>query len=117
MYLDGTSSDQINRGNAAGDTPRQQLSIRSGMDLGKGINLDLWLRSVERIEWIDSQSMPGYTTLDARISWKPYKDLEIALAGQNLFHDHQPEFIPEYVNTIPSETVRSYYAMITWKLR
>ena len=117
MYLDGTSTDQINRGNAAGDTPRQQLSLRSGVDLGKGINLDLWLRSVERIEWIDSQSMPGYTTMDARISWKPQKDLEISLVGQNLFHDHRPEFIPEYVNTIPSEIVRSYYAMITWKLR
>ena len=117
MYLDGTSTDQVNKGNATGDTPRQQLSLRSGMDLGKGINLDLWLRTMERIKWIDSQSMPGYTTMDARISWKPQKDLEIALVGQNLFHDHRPEFIPEYVNTIPSETVRSYYAMITWKLR
>ncbi|NJD90429.1 MAG: TonB-dependent receptor [Geobacter sp.] len=117
MYLDGTSIDQINKGNAAGDTPRQQLSIRSGMDLGSGVNLDLWLRAVERIDWIDSQSMPGYATMDARISWKPYKDLELSLVGQNLFHDHRPEFIPEYVNTVPSEIVRSYFAMVTWKLR
>lgn len=117
MTLEGTSTDQINKGNASGDTPRQQLSVRSGMELGHGINLDLWLRCVERIDWIDGQTMPGYSTLDARVSWKPFKDLELTMAGQNLFHDHRPEFIPEYVNTAPSETVRSFYAKATWRFR
>ena len=117
MSLEGTSTDQINKGNASGDTPRQQLSVRSGMELGNGINLDLWLRCVERIDWIDGQSMPGYSTLDARVSWKPTRDLELALTGQNLFHDHRPEFVPEYVNSVPSETVRSFYAKATWRFR
>ena len=53
--------------------------------------------------------------MDARIAWKPAKNLELALVGQNLFQRYHPEFIPEFINTTVSETPRCFYGKITWK--
>jgi iron complex outermembrane receptor protein len=117
MYLDGTSTDLVNRGNAVGDTPRHQFSLRSDTELGRDVTLDLWLRCVENLASIDSASIPGYVTLDARLAWKPLKTLELALVGQNLFDSRHPEFIPEYINTVPSETPRSIFGKATWKFQ
>lgn len=115
MYLDGNSTDSINKGNAEGDVPQNQISLRSGFNLGKQVTLDLWLRGVDHLASIDGNQMPGYITMDARLAWKPLKDLELALVGQNLFDSHHPEFIPEYVNTIPTEVPISVYGKLTWQ--
>ncbi|NVO00778.1 MAG: TonB-dependent receptor [Geobacteraceae bacterium] len=115
MYLDGKSSDMINKGNAESDVPQNQLSVRSGFELGKQVTLDLWLRGVDHLASIDGEKIPGYVELDLHIAWKPMKDLEVALVGQNLLDKHHPEFVPEYVNTVPTETPRSFYGKITWQ--
>ena len=115
MYLDGSSADSINKGNAEGDVPQHQFSVRSGFNLGRQVTLDLWLRGSDRLASIDGQSIRGYVTMDTRLAWKPVKGLELALVGQNLFESHHPEFIPEYINTQPSEVVRSVYGKLTWQ--
>jgi iron complex outermembrane receptor protein len=115
MHLDGESTDSINKGNAEGDVPQRQFSIRSGFDIGHQVTLDLWLRGTDRLASIDGASIPGYVTIDARLAWKPVKGLELALVGQNLFENHHAEFIPEYINTLPSEVVRSVYGKLTWQ--
>jgi iron complex outermembrane recepter protein len=115
MHLDGTSTDVTNMRNAEGDTPRHQASLRSGFDLGKQVTLDLWLRGTDYLAFISGTSIPGYITMDARLAWKPLRNLEFALVGQNLFDQRHPEFIPEYINTVPSDVVRSVYAKLTWK--
>lgn len=115
MQLDGISTDTINKGNAESDVPQNQFSLRSGFDLWNQVTLDLWLRGVDHLASIDGNQIPGYITMDARLAWKPYKNLELALVGQNLFDSHHPEFIPEYVNTVPTETVRSFYGKLTWQ--
>jgi iron complex outermembrane receptor protein len=119
-YQDITMSDKgyvdtINKGNAEGDTPQHQLSLRSGLDIGKSVSLDLWLRAVDQLPSIDSVTIPGYVTLDARLGWKPAKNLEISVVGQNLLQSSHPEFVPEYINTLQSEVVRSVYGKATWK--
>jgi iron complex outermembrane recepter protein len=115
MHLDGTSTDEINKGNAEGDTPRHQVSLRSGFDLGRQVTLDVWLRGVDRLTSIDGTPIPGYVTMDVRMAWKPVKNLEFSIVGQNLFHNQHQEFIPEYINTLPSQVVRSGYGKVTWK--
>lgn len=115
MQLDGTSVDEINKGNAEGDTPLQQVSLRSGFDLGRQVTLDLWLRGTDRLASIDGSSIPGYVTMDVRMAWKPVKDIELSIVGQNLFHNQHQEFIPEYINTLPSQVVRSGYGKVSWK--
>jgi iron complex outermembrane receptor protein len=115
MFLDGNYIDTINKGNAEGDVPQHQFSVRSGLDLGHQVNLDLWLRGTDRLASIDGVSIPGYVTLDARLAWKPVKNLELAVIGQNLIESHHAEFIPEYINTQPSEVLRSVYGKLTWQ--
>ncbi len=115
MQLEGTSVDEINKGNAEGDTPRHQASLRSGFDLGRQVSLDLWLRGTDRLASIDGTSIPGYVTMDVRMAWKPVRNLEFSVVGQNLLHKRHQEFIPEYINTLPSQVVRSGYGKVTWK--
>lgn len=114
MTLDAPSVDETNMRDAEGDSPRHQVTLRSGINLGRQVELDLWLRGVDRIDFIDGESLAGYVTMDVRLAWKPLKNLEIALVGQNLFHDRTKEFAPEFINTMPTEAQRSFYGKITW---
>jgi iron complex outermembrane receptor protein len=115
MSLDATSTDTVNKGDAEGDSPTHQFSIRSGFDLGKQVELDFWLRGADRVAYIDGESIPGYLTMDTRLAWKPRPQLELALVGRNLFHQHRKEFAPEFVNTFPTEVERSFYGKVTWQ--
>ena len=118
MYLDQGSGEpiaEINRSDLAGGSPRHQGSIRSGFDLGKQVELDFWLRAVDRVAYIDQIAIPGYVTMDIRLAWKPVKQLELALVGQNLFQKRHPEYIPEFINTTASEVPRSVYGKVTWR--
>jgi len=115
MYLDNGSTDETNRKNAASGSPRHQFSLRTGFDLGRHVELDLWLRGADRVGSIDSVSIAGYVTSDIRLSWKPDNKLEFSLTGQNLLQSRHPEYIPEFINTTPSEVPRSVYGKITWR--
>jgi len=118
IHLDQGSGDplaEINRNDLAGGAPRHQGSIRSGFDLGKQVEMDFWLRAVDRVAYIDQTSIPGYITMDVRLAWKPVKQVELALVGQNLFQKRHPEYIPEFINTTASEVPRSVYGKVTWR--
>lgn len=95
-----------------GDSPRNQLSLRSAMDLPWHLELDLWGRYVDSLP---TQKIPSYVTFDARLAWKPVKSLEVALVGRNLADSPHPEFVPELVNTIQTEVERSVYGKVTWR--
>ena len=101
--------------------PEFQASLRSSMDLGKQVELDAWVRYVDRIAYAGSYVMnsasgkdniPGYVTFDLRLAWHPVRQLELALVGQNLAGSHR-EFNPLY--TAPTEVRPSVYGKITWK--
>lgn len=114
IRLDNGSDDDVNSANIADGAPRHQFTLRSGFDLGKQLELDLWLRAIDRVHYIDRTTVPGYVTMDARIAWKPVKNLELALVGQNLLQRRHPEYIPEFINTTPSELPRSVYGKATF---
>lgn len=107
--------NQILKGNLEGSSPRNKFSFRTGISFGGDVTLDLWLRGADRLESIDVYSVPGYITLDARLAWKPFSGLEIALVGRNLLHGRHQEFIPELINTVYSEVERSVYGKVTWE--
>jgi iron complex outermembrane receptor protein len=113
MYLHSGSTDDINRLNAADGAPRNQFTLRSGFNFGRHVEMDFWFRSVERVNHIDQVTISGYVTMDSRIAWKPTKNIELALVGQNLFKSRHPEYVPETVNTTPSEVPRSIYGKVT----
>jgi iron complex outermembrane receptor protein len=103
----------------AKNMPRRQVSLRSVIDLDEHWQLNGWLRYTDTIYGRDStdqeNSIPvsDYFLLDANLIWKPRKNLEIMLAGQNLLNSSQLEYVSEYLIP-PTEIERSIYGKITW---
>ncbi|HEV7680814.1 MAG TPA: TonB-dependent receptor [Pyrinomonadaceae bacterium] len=105
--------------NALNETadPENQFSIRSSMDLSKNIELDGGLRWVDSFRFNRSgvaATVPNYFELDARLSWRPSKHLELSVVGQNLLHDHHLEYVISNPNP-REEIVRSVYGKVAWR--
>jgi iron complex outermembrane receptor protein len=92
--------------------PRHQFSVRSIMNLGKNIEADAWLRYVDSF---DNGGVPSYFTLDLKLAWRPVKNLELALVGQNLLENGHQEFRAEQFSTQVYEVERGVYGKLTWK--
>ena len=105
---------------AEDSSPQHQASIRSNIDLGHNVQLNLWGRYVDTIKAAPPQAVKAgigvddYVALDANIVWRPCAELELMLVGQNLLDRRHLEFIQEYF-TSPIEIERSVYAKLTWE--
>jgi len=110
LHLDEDSSDQTS--DVEGESPSNQISFRSLMNLPRNFELDLWLRYVDDLP---AQGVPAYVTMDAQLAWRPWKYLELAVVGRNLFENAHLEFSPEIINIEPTEVERSVYGKITWR--
>lgn len=98
---------------AEGQSPQQQLSLRTGFDPTPGVEADLWLRYVDELS-DPGQAIGAYWTLDARLAWRPSKDLELSLVGQNLLDAQHAEFKDELQVAPPTEVRRGYHAKLAW---
>lgn len=86
------------------------------MDLSRQVSLDLWVYYVDELErtsWSVPISIPEYTSLNARLAWRPNDALEFALVGQNLLDDRHREFVGENL-LIQTEVERSIYGQVRW---
>lgn len=58
-------------------------------------------------------NIPDYTAVDVRLAWKPTRDTELSLTGQNLFDPgHQEWGAP---GVLP-EVKRSWFAKVLWRM-
>jgi iron complex outermembrane receptor protein len=108
-------SDLNNALNETAD-PQQQFSIRSSMDLPENISFDTGLRWVDELHNNNGATtgiVPSYFELDARLAWRPVKGLELSIVGQNLLHDHHPEY--GFPGSTRGEIARSVYGKISWQ--
>jgi len=108
-------SDINNALNETAD-PQQQFSIRSSMDLPRNIDFDTALRWVDTLHLNNGATVgtvPSYFELDARLAWRPIQDLELSVVGQNLLHDHHPEY--GFPSPTRVEISRSVYGKISWQ--
>jgi len=92
--------------------PHHQGALRSSLDLPQGVELDLWLRYVGNLP---APAIPSYLTLDARLAWHPWRNIELALIGQNLLDGAHPEFASEKLEAATMEVERGFYGKITWQ--
>jgi iron complex outermembrane receptor protein len=97
-------------------SPQQQFSVRSLMDLPHQVQLDATLRHVDRLTVTSGNggdlNVPQYFSLDLRLAWKPTKNVEFSIVGQDLLNSEHLEFAP----TLPTQTTevgRSIYGKIT----
>jgi iron complex outermembrane receptor protein len=98
-----------------GQSPENQFTLRSSMDLPHGVTLDAAVRYVDNLP---AYHIDSYFELEVHVSWQVTKNLEVSLTGQNLLHDQHPEFSPTYVNTQNgqiTEIPRSVFGKVTWK--
>lgn len=87
--------------------PRHQLQLRSFLQLPKQFELDLSAYYVGAF----GTSVSDYLRLDAQVSWRPVKHLELSISGQNLLQDHHSEF--ESALATPVE--RTVNGKVTWR--
>jgi iron complex outermembrane recepter protein len=109
--------------NGLGETadPKNQIFLRSSMDLPGRTELDAGLR------WIDTVhnnnggaagTVPSYAEMDVRVAWHATKNLEFSIVGQNLLHDQHAEAGYSGPTKIPptqEQIVRSVYGKVTWR--
>lgn len=114
MDLDDASTDDSFSTVTEGDSPEQQFSLRSGVDLSHGLELDVWIRYVDELS-AETQNISSYWTMDARIGWRVNSSWELALVGQNLFLSRHPEFVSEVLGIWPAEIERSIYGKAIWR--
>ncbi len=90
-----------------GESPHHQFTLKSSMDLPHNLQLDAFLRYVDKLPSVDTS---GYAELDVRLGWKPVKILELALVGQNLLHNSHAELKE---NGLTIEVPRGFYGQVS----
>ena len=96
----------------SGSSPRNQLSIRSSLDLPKNVELDVWVRYVDDLPVLN---VDDYVTVDVRLSWKPRQDLELSIVGKNLTEEQHLEFVDQFFPVRSTEVERSVFTKVTWE--
>jgi len=108
---DGNSADISSEG-AEGQSPHNQVTLRSLMDVTHDLELDAGFRYVDRLPDFD---IGNHAAFDLRLAWSPVDDLEIALVGQSLLRSKHEEFVPFFNFSQPTEVERSVYAQLSWR--
>lgn len=98
-------------------TPTHQASLRSLMDIGNDLSLDLWIYhagEIERPAYLREMPVPAYTSMNLRLAWRPVEKLELSLVGRDLFDSRHLEFVGESY-LMPTEIERSVYGQLLWR--
>jgi iron complex outermembrane recepter protein len=96
--------------------PKHQASLRSAMNLPLHLDLDATVRWVDTLRTNNGPvvgEVPAYFELDTRIGWHLSRRLEVALVGQNLLHDHHPEY--GFPGPMRVQIERSVYGKVAWQ--
>jgi iron complex outermembrane recepter protein len=94
--------------------PQQHFSVRSSMDLPQHTELDAglrWMDTLHNNNGATPGSVPSYFELDTRLAWHPTRNLELSIVGQNLLHDHHPEY--GFPTPGREEIARNVYGKVT----
>ncbi|NQT17642.1 MAG: TonB-dependent receptor, partial [Planctomycetes bacterium] len=103
MDLQGVGSESVE-----GESPRNQVYLQSGWDLGRSWELNTTWRYVDSLS---SLNVPAYLVMDVRLAWLPSENLEVAVVGRNLLDEEHPESTTRAF--YPSEVQRGVYGMVT----
>ncbi|MBX3615881.1 TonB-dependent receptor plug domain-containing protein [Nitrosomonas sp.] len=92
--------------------PSHQLSVRSHYDFSEKLQLNLWLRYVSGLAFFN---IPGYVTMDTKLTWKPIKNAEVFVVGQNLFSQYHRESQSDFIPSLATFVQRGVYAGVEWR--
>ena len=97
-----------------GESPEHQFYFRSSLELPKHFEQDLVVRHVTQLT---SLNVPGYSSLDGGVRWRPVPSVELSFYGENWLNSRHTEFVPDFVNTLPTVVGRSFNVGVTWTPR
>jgi len=92
-------------------SPHNQAYVRSSWDLRRDVEFDLIGRYVDNLPAV---GVSNYLTIDARIAWRIYDNLEWAVVGRNLLDNRHPEFIDTLSGIVGTEVQSEVYTTLTW---
>jgi iron complex outermembrane receptor protein len=96
--------------------PQHQIGLRSALNLPRRMEFDAALRWVDTLHTSNGPTpgtVPSYFELNARLAWHASKHLELSIAGENLLHNHHPEF--GFPDPTRIEIERSAYGKFAWR--
>ncbi len=107
---------------AEGQDPHNQVYLRSSFNLPWNIEMDLIGRYVDQLSGSNpngirgvSDTLNAYVAFDARVAWRPHKNLLLEIVGQNLLDEQHPELGVNLLIRSPMvEIERAVYGRITW---
>ncbi|MCK5477794.1 MAG: TonB-dependent receptor [Methylococcales bacterium] len=114
-YLKSQFNTQEIMGRPA-SSPQQLISLRSSTSPLKNIDLDIVFRYVDEnfvMGAYGSRTINDYVSMDIRLAWRPFNDIELSLVGQNLLAEHHLEYQQEAL-TSATEIDRGLYGKLTW---
>ena len=98
-------------GNYVDEDPKNQFCVRSSWDIRENLEFDMIVRYVDRLV---ADEVPSYLTMDLRLAYRPRKNLELAVVGQNLLQDHHQEY-DGGMTTYTDEVPRGVCGTVTWR--
>lgn len=106
----GGGKDPISKVRIEGGSPKNLFQLHSQTRLRSDLDFDAMLYYVGGLQY---GAVGDYTRLDLRLAWKPRKDVEFSLVGQNLLDDRHFEF--SGVDTAASDVPRTFYTQVRWR--
>ncbi len=118
-YKDPATEGGLGSSTPTANIPEHQAAVRSAVDFSEQWQGNLWLRYVDSFPGRNSVEMDKEIAIssqyyfDANLIWKPVKNIEIMLAGQNLSNSSQLQYVAELL--VPAtEIERVVYTKVTW---
>ncbi len=114
LHGEDETLDTTTEPNTEGSSPHHQFGVGSSINLPGPFELDVWWRYVDSLPALN---IPGYMEADVRFGWRPTKNIEISIVGQNLLDHRHPEFRTSGSGAggrVP-EVERSVYGKVTWQ--
>jgi outer membrane receptor protein involved in Fe transport len=90
-------------------SPEHQGVVQSLFDLPHKMELSVAYRYVSALP---AERVGSYGTVDATLRWRPVRDIDFSLAGQNLVQAHHVEY-----GGLPGPLIgikRDIFASVTW---
>jgi iron complex outermembrane receptor protein len=96
--------------------PEHQFSIRSSLNLPRHSEWDAALRWVDTLHTNNGPTpgtVPSYFELNTRLAWHANDKLELSVSGENLLHNHHPEY--GFPDPSRVQIERSVYGKVAWR--
>jgi iron complex outermembrane receptor protein len=95
-----------------GVSPRNQAQLHSYYDVTKDIEINA---SAYYVDHLATGDIPSYVRVDAGVTWRPTKNIDVTLGVQNLLDPHHPEFNSGLFFNQPTEVPRTFFGQLIVK--